>query len=242
MNQAVVAGLIGCVSFLYAMVGQAGGTAFLAIMALAEFSPAEMRPTALLLNIVAATYATWRLHRRRVVEWKLLVPITAPSIATAFLGGLLVLRGSVYFVTTGLLLIAAAGLMLLHQNADVSPAHPVRPLPAAVAGGAAGLLSGLIGIGGGVFLTPLLVAFGWASPKRAARLSPAFILCNSIVGFVGVLVAGQRVASGTVVYAVAAFVGAILGTTASLRWMSEKPTRYVLAAILLFAGMRLLFR
>jgi uncharacterized protein len=242
MNQAAIAGLIGCVSILYAMVGQAGGTAFLAVMALAEFSPVEMRPTALLLNIVAAGYGTWRLQRRRVIEWTLLLPITAPSVVTAFLGGLVVLRSSVYFVITGLLLIAAAGLMLLRQSAAVAPAQPIRPLPAAVAGGIAGLLSGLIGIGGGVFLTPLLVALGWASPKRAARLSPAFILCNSIVGFVGVLVAGQRVASGTVVYAVAAFAGAILGTAVSLRWMSEKTTRYVLTAVLLFAGIRLLFR
>jgi len=242
MNQAVVAGLIGCVSFLYAMVGQAGGTAFLAVMALAEFSPTEMRPTALLLNIVAAGYATWQLQRHHVIEWMLLRPIIAPSIATAFLGGLLVLRGSVYFVTTALLLIAAAGFILLRQSGDVAPARPIRPLPAALAGGAAGMLSGLIGIGGGVFLTPLVVAFGWASPRRAAGLSPPFILGNSIVGFIGALVAGQRVASGTAVYAVTAIAGAMLGTTASLHWMSEKATRYVLAAILLFAGIRLLSR
>lgn len=102
------------------------------------------------------------------------------------------------------------------------------------------MLSGLTGIGGGVFLTPPLVALGWASPKRAVGLSPAFILCNSDVGFVGVLLAGRRVASGTGVYAVAAVAGAIPGTTASLRWMPERATRYVLAAILLFAGVRLL--
>ena len=242
MNQAVVASFIGCVAFLYAMVGQAGGTAFLAIMALAEFSPMEMRPTALLLNIVAAGYTTWRLHQRRAIEWKLLLRLTAPSVATAFLGGLLVLRNSVYFVITGLLLIVAAGLMLLRKRVDEAPGRPIRPLPAAVVGGVAGLLSGLTGIGGGVFLTPPLIALGWASPKRAAGLSPAFILCNSAVGFVGVLLAGQRVASGIGVYAVAAFAGAILGTTASLRWMSESATRYILAAILLFAGIRLLFR
>lgn len=134
MHQAVVAGLIGCVAFLYAMVGQAGGTAFPAIMALADVSSMEMRPTALLPNIVAAGYTTWRLQQRRVIELKLLLPVAAPSVATAFLGGLIVVRSSIYLVITGLLLIAAAGLMLFRQSADAAPGQPIRALPAAVVG------------------------------------------------------------------------------------------------------------
>src|ERR1700744_6505283 len=87
----LVASLIGCVSLLYATAGQAGGTAFLAIMAFAAFPAIEMRATALLLNIVAAAYAPWRLHRRGAIDPKLLLPLTAPSLVTAFAGGLLVL-------------------------------------------------------------------------------------------------------------------------------------------------------
>jgi uncharacterized membrane protein YfcA len=93
-----------------------------------------------------------------------------------------------------------------------------------------------------VFLTPLLIALGWASPKRAAAISPAFILCNSVLGLAGVLLAGQRLAPSVVLYSVGALGGAILGTAIGLRWMSQQFTRYVLAAILLFAGIRLVFR
>ena len=93
----LVAALIGCVSLLYATTGQAGGTAFLAIMAFAAFPADEMRPTALLLNVVAASYATWRLHRAGAIDHKLLLKVTLPSLVTAFAGGLLVLGAPVYF-------------------------------------------------------------------------------------------------------------------------------------------------
>jgi uncharacterized membrane protein YfcA len=238
----LVAGLIGCVSLLYATAGQAGGTAFLAIMAFATFPAAEMRATALALNIVAAGYATWRLHRRRGIDRKILLPLTLPSLVTAFAGGLLVLNGQVYFILTGLLLAAAAALMVFKRTADTVDARPIPLLPATTVGAGAGLISGLTGVGGGVFLTPLLIAFGWASPRRAAALSPPFILCNSVVGLAGVLLVGQRLAPGTVVYSVGALAGAIIGTAIGLRWMSERATRYALATILLFAGIRLLFR
>ena len=237
-----VAALIGFVSLLYATAGQAGGTAFIAVMAFAAFPATEMRATALLLNIVAAGYATWQLHRRAAIDRKVLLPLTVPSLVAAFLGGLLELGGHAYFVLTGLLLIAAAVLIAFKQTADTIDARQVRLGPAAAVGAGTGFISGLTGVGGGVLLTPLLIALGWATPKRAAQLSPPFILCNSILGLGGVLLARQRLASGTFVYSIVALVGAVIGTAIGRRWMSERGTRYVLAAILLFAGIRLLFR
>lgn len=237
----LVAGLIGCVSLLYATAGQAGGTAFLAVMAFAAFPAAEMRPTALLLNVVAAGYATWRMHRR-AIDRTLLLQVTIPSVLTAFIGGLLVLGGQVYFLVTGLLLIAAATLMVVKRTADITEARSIHMIPAGLVGAGAGFVSGLTGVGGGVFLTPLLIGIGWASPRRAASLSPPFILCNSAVGLVGVLLAGQELAPGVLLYCVGALAGAIIGTAIGLRWMSERATRYALAIILLFAGIRLLFR
>jgi hypothetical protein len=242
VNTFLIAGLIGCVSLLYATAGQAGGTAFLAVMAFAAFPAAEMRPTALLLNVVAAGYATWRLHRRAAIDRSLLLQVTVPSLVTAFIGGLLVLGGQVYFLVTGLLLIAAAILMVVKRAADTIEARPIQMIPAGLVGAGAGFISGLTGVGGGVFLTPLLIAFGWTSPRRAASLSPPFILCNSVVGLVGVLLAGQELAPGVLLYCVGALAGAIIGTAIGLRWMSERATRYALAIILLFAGIRLVFR
>jgi len=242
LHMLTVTGLIGCVSLLYATAGQAGGTAFLAVMAFAEFLAAEMRATALMLNIVAAGYATWRLQRKAAIDLKVFLPLTVPSLVTAFFGGLLVLGGHVYFILTGALLIAAAAVMAFKRTADNIETHPVQRGAAAAVGAGAGFISGLTGVGGGVFLTPLLIAFGWMSPRRAAQLSPPFIFCNSVLGLAGVLLAGQKLAPNSAFYAVGAFAGAAIGTVVGSRWMSDRGTRYILAAILLFAGMRLLFR
>ncbi|WP_241665621.1 TSUP family transporter [Teichococcus oryzae] len=109
-------------------------------------------------------------------------------------------------------------------------------------GSMAGFLSGVTGVGGGVFLVPQLVLFGWASARRAAGISAPFILFNSVAGFAGTLLAGQQIAPGTGSYAVRAIIGAMLGTSIGQRWMPERAIRFVLAAILLFAGTRLLLR
>jgi uncharacterized membrane protein YfcA len=238
----LVATLIACVSLLYATVGQAGGTAFLAIMAFAAFPADEMRPTALLLNVVAAGYATWRLRRASAIDHRMLLKVTIPSLGTAFAGGLLVLGAQVYFALTGLLLIAADTLTVIKRAADVGDVRRVRLLPATLAGAAAGFLSGVTGVGGGVFLTPLLIVLGWASPRQAAALASPFILCNSAVGLAGVSLAGQTIAPGALLFSTGALMGAVIGTGIGLRWMSERTTRYALAAILLFAGFRLLLR
>ncbi len=166
----LVAGLIGVVSLLYATAGQAGGTAFLAVMAFAAFPATEMRQTALLLNIVAAGYATWRLHRRAAIYRALLLHVTGPSLVTAFFGGMLVLDGDIYFTLTGLLLIAEAALMIVWRSVNGAEARPVRPITAAVAGAGAGFVLGLTGVGGGVLLTPVVIASGWALPRAAAAL------------------------------------------------------------------------
>lgn len=219
-----------------------GGTAFLAVMAFAAFPAAEMRGTALLLNIVAAGYATWQLHRRAANDATMLAPLIVPSLFTAFAGALIALNGPMYFMLTGLLLIAAGTLMVFRRTADTIEARPMQPIPAAAMGAAAGFISGLTGVGGGVFLAPILIALGWTSPKGAAAVSPPFFLCNSIAGFVGVLFAGQSIAPGAFIYVVGAIAGASIGTQIARRWMSERTTRYVLATILMFAGARLLLR
>ncbi len=238
----MIAVLIGCVSLLYATVGQAGGTAFLAIMSFAGFPAGELRPTALILNIIAAGYGTWRMDSEGRIDRKLLVRMTAPSLLTAFAGGLIVLEGSTYFLLTGCLLLAAAALMVFRRTADTLTRQRMELIPACVVGGGAGFLSGITGVGGGVFLAPTLIAFGWASPKEAAGVSAPFILCNSITGIVGVFVSGQRVADGVALYAAAALLGAVLGSWIGLRWISQQGIRYMLAFILLIAGCRMLFR
>jgi len=234
--------LIGVVSLLYASTGLVGGTAFLAVMAFAGLPAEQMRPTALVLNVLAAGYATFVLHQHKKIEWQLLWQLAIPSMLTAFIGGWLALDGSLYCVMTGVLLIAASILMLLKPGLDGTRHRQVWPAHAASVGAATGLLSGLTGIGGGVFLIPLILALGWVSPRQAAGLSPPFILVNSVLALAGVLVSGQSVNSEVAFYALGAVFGAVLGTFIGLRWMSNWTTRYVLATILLFAGVKLLLR
>jgi uncharacterized protein len=236
----VFALLFGAISLLYATVGQAGGTAFLALMAFAAFPPSQMRSTALALNIVAAAYSTWLFSRKQAVDWRKLKPLLLSSLPTAFGGGLIVLDEHLYKATTGVvLLLAGAAMILRRQGAD----EPDRETPiwgACLLGAVVGLISGVTGVGGGVFLAPILITLHWASPKQTAALSAPFILANSTVGLLAVLHAGQFPSPHFPIYAAAALGGSVIGTAVGLKWFSQDLTRYVLAAILLAAGIQLL--
>jgi uncharacterized protein len=233
--------LFGAVSLLYATVGQAGGTSFLALMAFASFSPNEMRPTALLLNVVTASYSTWRFHRGGLVKWAQLAPLLVASLPTALVGGLIVLDEHIYKTITGLVFLVAATVLAFGRTSHGEPERP-NPLWAASGVGAAiGFVSGLTGVGGGVFFAPLLIALGWANPRQTVALSAPYNLANSAVGLLGVTYAGQVPTAHTWWYAVAALAGAIIGTSVGLRWLSQRMTCYILAAIVGAAGVQFLF-
>src|SRR6266851_5052454 len=232
--------LFGAVSLLYATVGQAGGTAFLAVMAFASFPSNEMRPTALLLNIVAATYSTWLFNRGSLVDWAKLRPLLLASLPTALVGGFIVLDERIYNAVTGIVLLLAAAILAFRRARDGEPDRPTPLWGAIIVGAAVGFVSGLTGVGGGVFLAPILIALHWASPKQTAALSSPFILANSIVGLAGAMYAGQVPAQDTWIYALAALIGAMIGTVVGLRWLSQRMTRYALAIILGTAGIQLL--
>lgn len=232
--------LFGAASLLYATVGQAGGTAFLALMALASFPQSEMRPTALLLNIVAATYSTWLFNRGNHVDSVKLKPLLLASLPTALVGGLIVLDERIYRDLTGaVLLLAALVLAFRRESNGEDRAPPLRGF--VVVGLTVGFVSGLTGVGGGVFLAPVLIALHWASPKQTAALSAPFILANSSIGLIGSILAGQMPSTDTWLFALAALAGAMIGTTVGMRWLSQTATRYMLAVVLGAAGTQLIF-
>jgi hypothetical protein len=236
----LVAAFMGLLALLYATVGQAGGTAYIAVMALFGFPHDVMRPTSLLLNVIAAGYVTWRLERAGAIDWRMLRPIVATSLPMAFVGGLLVLKPQSFRLTIGVVLIAAAALTIRRTNQNASEARPLQPLLAGMIGAGVGLASGLTGIGGGVFLAPLLLIGGWATPKQTAGMSAPFILANSAIAFLATRLAGQTVADGTSLFAIGSLAGAALGTVIGLRWVSPQMIRVILAAILLASGLRML--
>jgi len=232
--------LFAAVSLLYATVGQAGGTAFLAVMAFASFPSNERRPTALLLNIIAATYSTWLFNRGKFIDWAKLRPLLLASLPTALVGGFIVLNERVYNVLTGVVLLTAAVILAFRRSRNSGPDQSTPLWGAISIGSVVGFVSGLTGVGGGVFLAPILIVLHWASPKQSAALSAPFILANSVTGLAGALYSGQMPSGQTWLYAIGTLAGAMVGTLLGLRWLSQAATCYVLAAILGAAGIQLL--
>jgi uncharacterized protein len=132
-------------------------------MALVSFSPSEMRPTALLLNIVASSYSTWLFNRGKFVDWAKLTPLLVSSVPTALVGGLVVLDERSYKTVTGLVLLSAAIVLAFRQARDGETDRPIPLWGAIIIGAAVGLVSGLTGVGGGVFLAPILIALHWGA-------------------------------------------------------------------------------
>jgi uncharacterized membrane protein YfcA len=231
--------LFGCISLLYATVGQAGGTAFLALMTFAAFPPYEMRPTALALNIVAATSSTLIFKKGHLVDWTKLKLLLFASVPTSLFGALIVLDDHVYNVITGFVLLLAAAALIFRRSHDGAQGAQLSMWGSITIGAAVGFVSGLTGVGGGVFLAPVLITLRWASPRETSALSAPFILANSIAGLIGAVSAGQMPSVHTFAYGSAALAGAIIGTAIGVRWLSQNLTRYVLAALLAAAGLQL---
>jgi uncharacterized protein len=200
-----------------------------------------MQPTALMLNIVAALYSTWLFNRGNLVDWAKLTPLLIASLPTALVGSLIVLDEHIYKTITGLVLLLAAMILAFRRTSDGAPERPTPLWGAISIGAVVGFVSGLAGVGGGVFLAPLLITLHWASPKQTAALSAPFILANSFVGLAGATYVGQATTAETWLYAVAGLTGAIIGTSVGLRWLSQTTIRCTLAVVLGAAEIQLVF-
>jgi uncharacterized membrane protein YfcA len=226
-------------SFVYASVGHGGASAYLAAMALAGLAPAEMRPIALALNILVSSLAAWKFWRAGHFRWRLFWPFAAVSIPFAYLGGTITLPGQAYKVLVGVVLIYAAWQLWRSGRAG-DEMRPVREPPIALAiaiGAALGLLSGLTGVGGGIFLSPLLLMLGWAGTKQTSAVAAPFILVNSIAGLAAGFVAGTATLPPlTWGLAGAVLIGGWLGAEYGSRRFANPVVRRFLAVVLAVAG------
>jgi uncharacterized membrane protein YfcA len=229
-------------SFVYASVGHGGASAYLAAMALAGLAPAEMRPIALALNILVSSLAAWKFWRAGHFRWRLFWPFAAVSIPFAYLGGTITLPGQAYKVLVGVVLLYAAWQLWRSSRAG-DEMRPVREPPIALAiaiGAALGLLSGLTGVGGGIFLSPLLLMLGWAGTKQTSAVSAPFILVNSIAGLAAGLVAGAAVLPPlTWILAGTVLIGGWLGAEYGSRRFANPVVRRFLAVVLAVAGAKM---
>lgn len=241
MDQTLALGVLFLVAaILYGSVGHAGASAYLASMALIGIAPEVMKPTALVLNILVAGIVTLRFARAGYVRPLSILPFLAGSIPAAFIGGGLTLPSALYRPLVGaVLLVAAVRFGWTAARAGVE-FPPRAPWSGAVASGAGiGLLAGLTGTGGGIFLTPLLLAAGWAGTRFAAGTSAAFILANSISGLAGNLASIGSLPPEIPLWLAAVAVGGAVGSQLGSRQMPAPWIRRALALVLLVAGLKL---
>jgi uncharacterized membrane protein YfcA len=226
-------------AFGYASVGHGGASAYIAAMALAGIAPQEMRPIALLLNVVVSSLASYKFYRAGYFRWRLFWPFAAVSMPFAYVGGAITLPGQAYKVLVGAVLLYAAWQLWRSGRAG-EEMRTLRepPLPAAMAIGAAmGLLAGLTGVGGGIFLSPLLLMLGWAGTKQTSAVAAPFILVNSLAGLAATFVAKTAALPAYVaILAVAVLVGGWLGAEYGSRRFANPLVRRMLALVLALAG------
>jgi hypothetical protein len=242
MDEALLlAGLFLAAAILYGMVGHAGASAYLAAMALVGVTPQVMRPTALVLNILVASIVTFRFSRAGFVRPLSVLPFLVGSVPAAFVGGAITLPAEAYRPLVGAVLLVAAVRFGITAATAGDEFAPRAPWPLAAASGAViGLLAGLSGTGGGIFLTPLLIAAGWAGTRFAAGTSALFILANSISGLAGNLGAVGYIPAAIPLWLGVVAVGGIIGSELGSRRLPAPWVRRGLALVLLVAGLKLI--
>lgn len=233
--------LIFFAALLYASVGHGGASGYLAVMALLSVAPESMRPAALTLNVLVSGIALYKFYQVKAFSWHLLLPIIAGSIPFAFIGGLISLPSSIYKPVVGVVLIIAA--WQIFSRAKHIPSS-IQKSPSKFAlfgmGSGLGLLSGLTGVGGGIFLSPILILMNWAETKMISGIAAAFILVNSLSGLAGVLTQNYVLPEGLIFWALAAVVGGLIGAEYGSRRLANPTIRQLLALVLVVAGIKMI--
>ncbi|HEX9605633.1 MAG TPA: sulfite exporter TauE/SafE family protein [Gemmatimonadaceae bacterium] len=227
---------------LYASVGHGGASSYLAVMGLFSLAPSVMKPTALALNILVAAVATFKFYRAGLFSWRLFWPFAVLSIPAAFLGGATMLPVRTYKILVGMVLLYAAVWMF---RSSLKPLNKETHLPpfwaALVAGAAIGFLSGLTGVGGGIFLSPLILYMGWGETRATSGVAAPFILVNSIAGLLGHLSSVAQLPPSVPIWGAAAVFGGWIGASYGSKRAPAPLLRQLLSLVLIVAGVKLIF-
>ena len=230
------------VAVMYSSVGHGGASGYLAVMAFWAVAPETVRPTTLVLNLFVASIGTVQFYRAGYFSWRIFLPFAAGAIPMAFVGGMIHLPTDVYKIVLGVVLcLAAVRLAIKLKNDDEVKDPPI--VACLLIGAVIGLLSGMVGVGGGIFLTPVLLLMRWAETRVAAGVSVLFIFVNSAAGLGGQYWRGALNGLPTEVWIwiAAAVVGGVIGSTLGSKRFDSMTLRRVLAVVLLFAGVKLIF-
>ena len=226
-------------AILYSSVGHGGASGYLAVMALFGLEPALMKPAALTMNIFVTVLVLSRLNKAGHFNWRLFTPFVITSMPMAFIGGAYTIDSSLYKIIVGLALLLAVLRMVWRSHDDYELRTP-SIVVAMFVGGLLGFISGLTGVGGGIFLSPLLLFFHWTNMRGSAAIAAGFILLNSIAGLAGFATTGQPWPEGITILVVAALAGGIIGSELNVRSLAPVQLRKALAIVLVIAGIKMI--
>lgn len=233
--------ILPIISFLYSSVGHGGASGYLALMALFSFAPETMKPTALLLNIFVAGISFYYYYKEGFFNKKLFISFAISSIPLAFLGGTIEIDASIYKKVLAVLLVFAILKMLNVFGKERETIKQVKLWQGLIVGGIIGFFSGLIGIGGGIILTPLILLLHWGKMKEAAAVSALFIWVNSASGLIGQLSTGINLSVESYILVAIAMVGGVFGGYFGSKKLNNQKLRYILALVLIMASFKLFF-
>ncbi len=240
MNQVVwLLGAILVAAVLYSSVGHGGASGYIAAMALFGLSPETMRPAALVMNIFVAGIVLLRLYRAGHFDARLFVPIAVASVPMAYLGGSYTIDAPTYKYLVGATLLIAAWRLFARPEDTPAQARP-RLAIAMPVGAAIGFLAGLTGVGGGIFLSPILLFLHWTNMRTNAAIAAAFILANSIAGLAGYLTANSGWPPGVPALVAVAVVGGLIGAELATRRLAPARLLTLLGVVLVIAGAKMI--
>ena len=236
----LIAGCLFLGAILYTSVGHAGASAYIAVMTLFDLPPLVIKPTALTLNIFVSSYTSFRYIKSNFFNKPLFLSLILGSVPAAYIGGHINLPSHIYKPIIGVLLLLS-GIRFLVQALQTDKAQQAvnRPL-AIIIGACVGLLSGITGTGGGIFLSPLIIWLGWVSVKQASGTVSAFIFVNSIAGLLGNFQSTSSLPSELPIFLVAVLLGAFIGTRFGISRFSSVGVKRALGFVLLIAGAKFL--
>ena len=232
----IIAGCLFLGAILYTSVGHAGASAYIAVMTLFDLPPLVIKPTALTLNIFVSSYTSFRYIRSNFFNKTLFTYLVIGSVPAAFIGGRINLPSHVYKPIIGALLLISGARFLIQALQLDQPSRTINRGLAMTMGAAVGLLSGITGTGGGIFLSPLIIWLGWVSVKQASGTVAAFIFVNSIAGLLGNFQSTKSLPSELPIFLLAVLLGAIIGTLFGISKFSSTGIKRALGFVLLIAG------
>lgn len=232
-----------CVATLYASVGQAGASGYIAVFGLTAMTPAAIKVAALLLNLIVAAIGAMQFWRAGRLSWQAVYPFAILGFPFSFLGGAAHLPGSIYFPLVGAVLVLTAMLMVraaLQQDTAAAATRPAPFVPALLTGAVIGFLSGTTGTGGGVFLAPVVLAMRWGTARQTATICATYNLINSAAALLGAHSAWKAASSQMPIWSLAVAVGGTVGAFVGSRYLPDRWLWLILAVLLFASGLKFL--